>query len=102
MNLLFAEELREGCKGPAVLLLQHMLLFAGINREIVTDGIYGPETARGVADLQHTLGFRGHNIDGIFGARTKRRLMVRRKCRVDDIQYDHFSQVQNDLTSSPS
>lgn len=72
-GLLFPKYLNKGSKGPAVALLQCLLKDRGCNMEnIVVDGDYGEQTARGVAELQTLLGIEP---DGNFGPATRKALV---------------------------
>ena len=66
---LFPEFLNYGSQGPAVALLQCLLKDRELNDKIIVDGDYGPETARGVRELQTQLGVEQ---DGHFGPETRR------------------------------
>ena len=73
---LFPEYLNKGSKGPAVALLQTLLLSQDFNRNIVVDGDYGGETARGVEELQQFLNGVANRevleVDGNFGSETRK------------------------------
>lgn len=93
MEKLFTEEYMEpGSKGPAVALLQIILLARGHNHEkIVPDGVYGPETEKGVRLLQATLGFPAAGQDGSFGPATRRALLEKRRIDIDALSANLFA-----------
>lgn len=65
----FPPYLNKGSKGPPVALLQCLLKDRGCNSDnIVVDGDYSEETAKGVKELQKTLGIEA---DGNFGPKTR-------------------------------
>lgn len=70
----FPEYLNQGSKGPAVALLQIILLALNCNSRIIPDGDYtvNGETARGVAELQRRMCFKVSDMDGNFGPKTRK------------------------------
>lgn len=74
MAKLFPEYLNQGSKGPAVAVLQIILIFGGYDpgREIEVDGDYGSKTTEAVKRLQSNLG--GIDVDGNFGPETREAL----------------------------
>jgi len=83
----FPKYLNKGSKGPAVALLQIILLVRGHNRYIVTDGDYGDETAKGVRQLQKILRVEQ---DGHFGPQTRQALFAETELNVGAIPADIF------------
>ena len=74
-NKLFPSHLNRGSKGPAVMFLQVLLIVQNFNRDIVPDGDYGDQTAKGVVELQKFLndesGTKILELDGNFGQATR-------------------------------
>ena len=69
MNSLFPQPyLNIGSRGPAVVVLQLMLLALRYNPKIVPDGDYGEETAQAVRELQADFELEQ---DGNFGPNTR-------------------------------
>jgi peptidoglycan hydrolase-like protein with peptidoglycan-binding domain len=72
-KLLFPQPyLPVGSKGPAVVVLQLLLLALGLNPQILPDGDYGEETQAGVKKLQDSVGIE---TDGDFGPETRAKLL---------------------------
>ncbi|HLC49123.1 MAG TPA: peptidoglycan-binding domain-containing protein [Candidatus Andersenbacteria bacterium] len=96
MNQFFPDYLDENSKGPGVRratkFLQHMLKFACFNSRIVPDGIYGQQTVEGVKRLQRHLGFRGDDIDGKFGPKTREKLLEKMGVDINAIPEDDFDE----------
>ena len=71
---LFPKYLDKGSGGPAVALLQCLLIDRSCNSEnIIVDGEYGEQTAEGVRQLQQNLGV---DQDGNFGPATREALKL--------------------------
>ena len=70
MKKLFPQPyLQSGSFGPAVVVLQAMLICLGYNsKKIIADGDYGEETKQGVIDFQKALKLEP---DGNFGPNTR-------------------------------
>lgn len=92
MQTFFPEYLEPGSTDKeAVALLQTMLLFAGLNSNIVADGDYGQQTSLGVRRLQEELGFSGDDLDGKFGPKTRHALLTHRGCNINAIAKNAFA-----------
>lgn len=89
----FPEYLDKGSRGRAVVLLQLMLQFAGLNPKIVADGEYGEQTALAVRELQLNLGFTDVDVDGNFGPMTRRALREQRGIDINSITSDAFGKL---------
>lgn len=85
----FPPFLDSGSKGPAVAVLQALLKQAGYNSTaIIVDGWYGPETEKGVRELQRTIGVE---VDGHFGPVTRAAWTKSGGVDVDEISEDAFT-----------
>jgi len=87
MGKFFPEYLNKGSKGPAVAFLQALLLDRSLNPNIIIDGDYGEETAKGVSELQKELGVEE---DGNFGPMTRSALYAQGGIDVDAIEAASF------------
>ena len=88
----FPEYLDKGSVGPAVALLQTLLVVLGFNGEnIVIDGDYGGETVIGVTMLQRDL--PGVEPDGNFGPATRVAFMAQYRLDVDTLPAGIFTGV---------
>lgn len=90
---LFPEHLGEGSEGSAVYMLQTLLLFGCYSIEMPLDGMYGPQTAQAVRDLQSDL--FGHDpafISGEFDSTTRDRLREKYGLDIDALTVDMFTQ----------
>ncbi|MES3032013.1 MAG: peptidoglycan-binding domain-containing protein [Patescibacteria group bacterium] len=82
MKKLFPEFLFQGSKGPAVVVLQLLLLALNENSKIIPDGDFGNETAKGVKKLQSRLGV---DQDGCFGPKTREAFFWRTGIQINAI-----------------
>ena len=87
-NKLFPEFLNQGSKGPAVALLQCLLINGKFNsHRIIVDGEYLKETAEGVRQCQAQLCVEQ---DGNFGPETRKALIKNGRLNVNAIKADLF------------
>ena len=63
--------LKKGSKGAAVKKLQQQLNSMGLNPRLVTDGDFGAKTHAAVVAAQKRLGFKGGDVDGVVGPKTR-------------------------------
>lgn len=90
-QLFFPEFLNQGSSGPAVRLLQLLLIMGGYNSvAIIPDGDYGEETAKGVRLFQDAVGFNGADVDGNFGPATRKVFLEWHRINVNAIPADAF------------
>ncbi|MFH1236215.1 MAG: peptidoglycan-binding domain-containing protein [Parcubacteria group bacterium] len=84
MYKLFPEYLNAGSSGPAVVLLQQLLLAMnyGFANELITDGVYGDQTMEAVKRLQIEIGVV---TDGNFGPATREAFKAKKGISVDAI-----------------
>ena len=76
-----------GSKGPAVVMLQLLLLAMEYNQNIVPDGNYGEQTEIGVTQLQAVLGV---DQDGQFGPETRKALLRIQGIDVNSLKSESF------------
>ena len=86
---LFPTYLNKGSRGPAVVVLQLLLLAMNESDEVVPDGDYGEKTAQAVASFQEQEGMEGHDIDGNFGPKTRAAFLESTGINVDELE-DHL------------
>jgi peptidoglycan hydrolase-like protein with peptidoglycan-binding domain len=80
---LFPTFLDKGTRDPAaVRMLQVILLCRAANPNIIVDGDYGDETAKGVKELQRNLHVA---VDGNFGPQTRAAFKVKFGVDVDTL-----------------
>jgi peptidoglycan hydrolase-like protein with peptidoglycan-binding domain len=84
---LFPEYLNKGSRGPAVVVLQIILLARGYNPQIIPDGEYGEQTALGVKQLQTDLRV---DQDGHFGPATRAALLKESALDVNSLTSNLF------------
>ena len=90
-TFMFPKYLNKGSRGPAVVLLQILLVAMGHNRgKIHVDGDYGEQTAVGVKSLQQEMGIPEGECDGNFGPRTRSVFLTKTGIGVDIITSDLF------------
>ena len=82
---LFPEYLNKGSRGPAVVVLQIILLVRGHNPNIIPDGEYGEQTALGVKQLQAELRV---DQDEHFGPATRAALLKESRLDVNSLTQD--------------
>lgn len=90
---LFPACLEEGSTGPAVSVLQILLVGWRLNRSLRPDGVYGKETALAVVRLQSELGLKGDSINGKFDPSTKQAIKDGYGVDFDNLPAEQFSVV---------
>ena len=93
-KMLFPEYLNQGSEGPAVAVLQLILVAAGLGyssrtivNEIIVDGQYGDVTAQAVRKLQRDLGV---TEDGNFGPETREAVLKELGLNVNELSANLF------------
>jgi len=84
---MFPTYLNIGSKGPAVKLLQFLLMVQGRNPAIIPDGEYGEQTAKAVCLIQVEAGIEA---DGNFGPQTRAAFLDQTFLDVDEIYVEEF------------
>ena len=88
MAKLFPKYLDKGSKGPAVAMLQVLLVARGYNDDnIIVDGDYGDATAEGVRQLQEEFSLEE---DGHFGPNSRAALQSDSDVNVDALDAELF------------
>jgi peptidoglycan hydrolase-like protein with peptidoglycan-binding domain len=87
---MFPKYLGVGSTGPAVRLLQILLLAGGYCRSVKISGSYDAATKSGVERLQNKLGMLADDQDGEFGPLTRQTLKEKTGLDIDTVSPDLF------------